>query len=118
MSQDLTYANLQAALPTGALTVEGNDVVLSIRSIIGESSLGLNDQKVSEFIAKLLEACNRAQRTYNNANQTNGIDLNSYPSPVAGIPQQENDGSWYAVFTYTTSVRVPLNLNETSAMPI
>ena len=115
MTIDLTFANLQAALPEGALTVQGNDILISIRSITGETATALNDAKVSEFIAKLLEGTSQAQETFNRASSS---DLNSFPRPIPGIPQRDDSGNWYTALTYTTTVRVPLNLNETSAMPI
>lgn len=89
--------------------------MISIKAVTGENTAALNDAKVSEFIAKLLEGTSQAQDTFNRGSSS---DLNSFPRPIPGIPLRDDDGNWYTALTYTTTVRVPLNLNETSAMPV
>lgn len=115
MAIDLSYANLQAALPTGAITVQGDDLLISVRAVLGEPTVALNNAKVSEFIAKLLEGTSQAQESFN---RSNSVDLNSYPRPVPGIPQRREDGSWNVTLTYTVAIQAPVDLNLASAMPV
>ncbi|HEY9696753.1 MAG TPA: hypothetical protein V6D10_05790 [Trichocoleus sp.] len=114
---DLSFANLQAALPDGALSADSanNDILISLKALMNEPSLTLSDPKVSEAISKLLSACTKAQNTFNESAST---DLNSFPQPIAGIPQQDNQGNWYVVFTHNISVLVPLNRDSTAAVTV
>lgn len=114
---DLSFANLQAALPDGAITadVSNNDVLISLKVLMNEASISISDTKVSEAISKLLSACTKAQDTFNESAST---DLNSFPQPIAGIPQQDNNGNWYVVFTHNISVLVPLNRDSTAAVTV
>jgi hypothetical protein len=115
---DLTLAQLDAQLPASAMTVSGSDVIISLKDLMGETSVALADAKVSEFISKLLDACAKAQNVYNAANATNDPDLNSFPSPIAGIPTQDTAGDWFTTFTHTVNVQVPLNRNETTGVTL
>lgn len=115
MGLDLNFNNLKNALPQGAITASGNDVLISVKSLIGEESIDLSTAKVSELIAKLLNGCAQAQTVFNNGNQ---VDINSYPQPVPGIPQMDSEGQYYTSFVYSVAIRVPLDINEASAMPV
>jgi hypothetical protein len=116
---DLTFAQLDAQLPASAMTVSGSDVIVSLKDLMGESAVALADAKVSEFVSKLLDACAKAQTAYNAANGANDADLNSFPSPIAGIPTQDAvTGDWLTTFTHTVSVNVPLSRNETTGVTL
>jgi hypothetical protein len=116
---DLLLSQLDAQLPAAAMTVSGSDVVISLQALMGETAVALTDAKVSEFISKLLDACAKAQVVYNAANASGDADLNSFPSPIAGIPIQDSiSGEWYSSFTHTVSVNVPLSRNETTGVTL
>ncbi|NJO51975.1 MAG: hypothetical protein HC840_24060 [Leptolyngbyaceae cyanobacterium RM2_2_4] len=115
MAIDLTFANLEAALPPGSVVddVATNDIKISLKALMGEAAVDFADPKVSEAISKLLDGCAKAQTAFNAASAT---DLNSYPAPTPGIPTQDADGNWYASFTHSVTVNIPLNRNETSGV--
>jgi hypothetical protein len=116
---DLTLSQLDAQLPADAMVAAGGDVMISLKALMGEDAVALNDAKVSEFVSKLLDACSKAQALYNSANANGDADLNSFPSPIAGIPVQDAvSGFWYSSFTHTVSVNVPLSRNETTGVTL
>lgn len=115
---DLSLAQLDAQLPAAAMVEANGDVVISLKALMGEAAVALTDAKTSEFVSKLLDACAKAQVAYNAANPANDADLNSYPSPIAGVPIQDEAGNWYSSFTHTVSVNVPLSRNETTGVTL
>ncbi|NJL39029.1 MAG: hypothetical protein HC833_21840 [Leptolyngbyaceae cyanobacterium RM1_406_9] len=117
MAIDLTFANLETAVPSGAIFRDetNSDIKISLKALMGENAVNWGDAKVSEAISKLLDGCSKAQTAFNAASAT---DLNSYPAPTPGIPTQDADGNWYASFTHTVTVNIPLNRNETSGVAL
>lgn len=115
MIADLSFAALDQALPDGAIVedVPNNDVKISLKVLMNEANVALGDSKVSEAVSKLLDACAKAQVAFNTASP---VDLNSYPFPTPGIPTQDSDGNWFATFTHTVSVTIPLNRDQTSGV--
>lgn len=82
---------------------------------MGEPSVALTDQKVGEFLSKLLEAVSLAQIDYNAA--TNPTDFRSYPPAVASSPvRNPQTGMYFASFTYTITVQMPLNKDTVDAI--
>jgi hypothetical protein len=115
---DLLLSQLDAQLPAAAMVEASGDVTISLKALMGESAVALTDAKVSEFVSKLLDACSKAQVAYNAGNGANDADLNSFPSPIAGIPIQDEAGEWYSSFTHTVSVNVPLSRNDTTGVTL
>ena len=116
---DLTLTQLQTAAPANAIVddVANNDVVISLKALMGEATVDLTDAKVGEAISKLLNAAATAQVTYNAANNTGDPDLRSYPRPTAGAPILDTTtGLYTSTFTYTVSVGIPLDLDEITAL--
>jgi hypothetical protein len=115
MAVDLTFGDLEDNTPPGSIIIDAanNDIRISLKALMGEAAVAMADAKVSEAISKLLDSCAKAQVAFNAASAT---DLNSYPSPTPGIPTQDANGNWYASFTHTVTVNIPLNRNETSGV--
>lgn len=111
---DLTFSNVAAKLPANSITASGGDVMISVRTVMGEANAALSDQKLGEFLAKFLEACSKAQTDYN---AINNPKFRSYNPPAAGAPFYDTDTqNYHSTFTYTVSVDIPLNQNEVFAV--
>ena len=110
---DITFQYLDNALPTGAVTASADDVVISVKTLIGEATVGLNDEKVSEFVSKLLSACAEGQSAFNATSPPNTIT--SYPSPTLGAPRQLPTGNTVTSRTHTVTVVAPVSLDDISA---
>lgn len=117
---DLTFTNVAAKLPVGAIVDDAanTDVKISLKALMGETSVALTDPKVGEAISKLLDGCANAQTDYN-ADAGNSTDLRSYPTPTAGTPvRNASTGVYSSTFTYTVSVAVPLNRDSAEALQV
>lgn len=115
---DLSFLNVQAKLPAGAIVADGanNDVRISLKALMGESAVDLTDEKVGELLSKLLDACAAAQVDYNAAP---GPDIRSYPTPTASTPiRNATTGLYSSNFTYSVSVAIPLNRDEVMALQV
>lgn len=112
---DLNFSQVQSKLPSNALVASGSDIVISAKALMGESAVALTDQKIGEFLSKLLDAVSRAQTDYNAA--SNPTDFRSYPTPVASAPiLNPTTGIYYSSFTYTITVQAPLNRDSVEAL--
>ncbi|NER80900.1 MAG: hypothetical protein F6K42_15290 [Leptolyngbya sp. SIO1D8] len=109
---DLSITDLAAQLPANSFTESADDVTLSMKTLMGETSVQLADEKVAEFVSKLLAGAAGAQVAYNDANPTT---LSSYPNPTFGTPIADGQGGFVATRNHTVSVRVPLNSDEITA---
>jgi hypothetical protein len=107
---DLTLANVLAKLPAGSFTEDVDDVIISLKTLMDETAVQLADEKVAEFLTKLLGACSSAAVDYNAANETN---LTGYPNPTFGTPTVDGSGNIFARRTHTVSVQVPVDVDET-----
>jgi len=117
---DLTFTQIAATAPANAITLDAdnNDVVISLKALMGETSVALADPKVGEAISKLLDAASAAQVAYN-ADSGNAKDLRSYPAPSVGTPVRDTtSGVYSSTFTYTTSVAIPLNKDTVAALEV
>lgn len=117
---DLTFTLVQGKLPANAIVYDSGttDVRISLKALMGETSVALADAKVGEAISKLLDACAAAQTDYN-ANVANPKDLRSYPSPTVGAPIRDSTtGIYSSTFTYSTSLSMPLNKDTVSALEV
>jgi hypothetical protein len=85
---DLTWAELLAALPPETIFVDATRGVCLNASLVSGEATPLNQLTqagVIEFIYKLLDAANRAQKTKNGALPT-GSKLNSFSDPTWSTP--------------------------------
>lgn len=81
---------------------------------MGEASVTLTDQKIGEFLSKLLDAASNAQTDHN---AVTSPKFRSYNSPVASAPFRDaTTGQYEAAFTYTMSVNIPLNRDSVNAV--
>ncbi len=107
---DLTIQQVIDKLPAGSATETADDVTISLKTLMGEASVQLADEKTAEFLTKLLGACASAQVDYNAANETN---LTGYPNPTFGTPTADNSGGIFSRRTHTVTVNVPVDVDET-----
>lgn len=111
---DLTFAALKTKLPEGSITASAGDLLISVQSVMGEASVGLNDQKIGEFFSKILEAASKAQ---NDWNAINNPKFRSYNSPSTSAPYLDPEtGNYVSSFTYTLVVNIPLNRDNVDAV--
>ena len=111
---DLTFTALSAKLPANSITSQSGDLLISVKAVMGESSVALTDQKIGEFFSKLLDAAGSAQ-TDHNAVAT--PKFRSYNNPVASAPfRNSTTGLYEATFTYTLAVNIPLNRDSVNAV--
>lgn len=109
---DLTFAELLAALPPEAIFIDSSrGICINVSLVSGESSaLNLLTQVgVIEFCYKLLDAGNKAQKNKNSSLPT-GSKLNSFGDPSWSTPTSAGlvtaRHSVAAQFTVSTSVAV------------
>lgn len=112
---DLTFQQVLDQLPAGSLTVDADDVLISLGTLMDEATLALSTAKVSEFASKFLDACSKAQVAYNTANPN--AQLNGYPAPNFGVPT-EIGGNLLAARTHTVTVLAPVELDEITGNPL
>ncbi|MGJ3253694.1 MAG: hypothetical protein ACFE0J_21545 [Elainellaceae cyanobacterium] len=114
---DFSFDLLRQKLPTNAIVSDGanSDVVVSLKALMGESSVGLTDTKVGEAVHKLLLACQQAQSTHN---ETATPAMNAFPTVTPGTARQGSDGNWYSTFNHTVAIRVPLDPNAAQGSTI
>lgn len=114
---DLRFQDVLAHLPAGAIVFDSanTDVLISLKSLLGESTVTPSDAKVAEAISKFLDGCSKAQSTYN-ADTSKPTDLRSYNPPTVGVPTADSNGVYAATFTYVVSVKIPLNKDSTVAI--
>lgn len=111
---DLTFSALSAKLPAGAITTSGGDLLISAKTVMGETSVSINDQKLGEFFSKLLDAASNAQ---NDWNAISSPKFRSYNAPSASTPFRDPvTGLYSANFTYTIIVDIPLNRDSVNAV--
>lgn len=117
---DLKFSQIQAKLPANAITYDSatTDVRISLKALMGESSVQLTDAKVGEAISKLLDACAAAQLDYN-VDSANPKDLRSYNAAIASSPVKDaTTGIYASTFNYTVSVQIPLDKNTVNALEV
>ena len=110
---DLTWAELLAALPPEAVFVDaGRGVCLNVSLVSGEPSTlnQLTAIGVIEFCYKLLDAGNRAQTT-KNATLPVGSKLNSFSNPTWGTPNLNG----FAVARHTVAAQFSVNMAVATA---
>lgn len=104
---DLTFAELAAELPAGALTFAAGDVTLSLSTVTGDVYAGLTDPGVVEAIYKILRGAARAQITANDLLDpaAGDIELGAFPQSAFSIPDENGEVS----VTQRVLVNIPLN---------
>lgn len=116
MTVDLTFADLNTALGSSAITATGSVLSIDCSLLMGETSIALSDQKVAEFLTNLMDVAADAETTFN-ANPANTTKLASYPQPVSGVPFIDStDNNFYVSATYSFTSRSPLNKAATTAV--
>ena len=111
MANDLTWQQLQDAIGVaGAITHDGTNLIIKPHLITGDAYANLTGSGVIEAIAKILNACYKAQTTANASAQI-GSRLNAFAQPALGVPIADSAGAYYATVTYTLQTRNPLDLN-------
>lgn len=111
---DLTFQALQTKLPANSISAASGDLLISVKAVMGEAAVALTEQKLGEFISKLLDAAAAAQ---NDWNAINNPKFRSYNQPSASVPYiPPNTTTYVATFTYTTTVDIPLNRDVVSAV--
>ena len=111
---DINFTALASKLPANAITFANGDATVSIKTVMGEASVAASDQKVGEFLAKLLDACGLAQ---NDHNAVNTPKFRSYNAPATSAPfRNPITGIYASTFTYSLSVNIPLNRDTVDAV--
>lgn len=113
MPKDLTWNQLKQELAdTSAITLSGTDIVISIGKTTGDTYNSLDNVGVTEFIQKLLVACNKAQVKVNQGVDV-GERLASYPAPNFGTPTRSSDGILRVTCTQQAVSRLTIDANST-----
>lgn len=113
---DLSFSDLNTALGGTVFSASGANITIDCSLLMGESAIALSDQKVAELLTRTLDACSKAQDTFNSVT-SNLIKLSSYPDPFSGVPVfDSNSGNYFVSSTYSFSSRTPLNKAETTAV--
>lgn len=91
IKDDLTWAELQAELPAGSITLVGNDIQISVSALSGgDTFAALTDSGVVELLYKLRLAAGRAQVTVNAAlDPAVDTPLAAFPTFSFGIPSDD-----------------------------
>jgi hypothetical protein len=110
---DITFANLNTALGGSAISASGSTLTIVL---MGESAISLSDQKVAEFLTRLMDATAAAEETFN-ADPLNTTKLDSYPIAVSGVPFYDSlTQQYFVTSTYSFQSRAPLNKAATTAV--
>ena len=100
---DLTFDELNNILGGAAISHSGDDIIISVKAVTGDTKAALTNDGVIECMYKLTEACAAAQNAANEALE-NGEKLNSFTGGSFSPPA---DG--YVTVTRSQTVRIPLN---------
>lgn len=112
MPNDLTFAQLSAALPAGSVIDDStHGILLKVSSISGDTIDELSDTGVVETLFKLVRAANAAQASIN-ANEAPGSRLNAFPALVPSTPTIANDGTVKARITASVVAEMPVSIND------
>jgi len=118
MANDLTLADLNAAAGSAVFSVSGANITINAQLLLGEPTFSLSDEKVAELLTRVLSTAAKAQSEYN-ALPANIAKLDSYPTPISGIPFFEvATDQYFVTSTYSFSSRAPLNLAATTAVQV
>lgn len=113
MPKDLTWNQLkQDLIDSSAITLSGTDIVISIGKVTGDTYNSLDNEGVTEFIQKLLVACNKTQARVNQGVDV-GERLASYPAPNFGTPTKGTDSILRVTCTQQVVSRLTIDANST-----
>lgn len=107
---DLTIGSLATKFPTGAFTQTVDDVTISLKALLGEASVQLTSERVTELNAKLFHATYAAQLEYN-ADTNNTVDITSYSAPFTGSTQTI-DGQLFIPVSCSMNYLAPLGIDN------
>jgi hypothetical protein len=114
----LTINQLVSQLPSAlaaGITETLDDVTISVKTLLGKSSVQLEDAVLADLIHDLLMACNAAQVAYNTNNPSSQI--NSFNNPVFSAASRNSDGTYGVNTTFTVVTRSPVDFSATSTNP-
>ena len=104
---DLNFDELNAALGVEAFYSSGEDVVLSVSALTGNTFTALTDEGVIKLIYKLRSACSKAQDTANE-----GLEPGQELLTFSGFSFSAPDVNGYVTVTQSHTVRIPLDTNN------
>lgn len=116
---DLTFDQLQAALPTGAVVLSNGTtaltagVYINVGKFIEQVTNSMSDEGVTELAVKLIKAASKAQATQNAL--PNATQMNAFPEPSYGSPRTDASGNVTSNITASVIGVIPLNINSISA---
>src|SRR6476620_5637581 len=105
MANDLAFSELAAALPAGAVTFTGGEILVHVGVITGDTYTALTDLGVVEFMYKIRSACTDAQTTSNATLDAGEAALAAFPNFAYGIPTAAGE----VPVTQITAITLPLN---------
>jgi hypothetical protein len=115
---DLTFGNLNSAASAPFITASGSTLTIDCSVLMGEPAIALTDEKVAEFLTRLLDAASDAEIAFNE-NPANTTKLASYPAPNSGVPFVDAaTGDFFVSSTYSFQSRAPLNKAATTAVTV
>lgn len=101
---DLTFDELNDALGGAAVTLNGTDLMISVKAITGDNYGAITDEGVIEFMYKLRSACTQAQEVGNAALPDGEEGLDSFPGFSFSPP-----ANGYVTVSQSQTVRIPLD---------
>lgn len=109
MSQDLTFAQVNAILPSPIFSVDTGNIILNVNTLTGDTVSDLTNFGIVETCFKLLTACYRAQVE---ANKVPDFDLTSFTPPFYGTVQNNTPPTIEGSITVTGVIPLDVdNLN-------
>lgn len=114
----LTLQQLISALPpaaAAAFTETTDDVTISLKTLVGKTTVQLDDPLLADIVHDLLFAANAAQVAYNTANPS--AQINSFNNPVFSPATRNSDGSYGVNTTFSVITRSPVDFTSTSTNP-
>ena len=103
MKQDLTFDELNTALGGNAISINGNDIVISMSAVTGDTYTALTDEGVIEALYKIRSACSTAQDSANEL-LPEGEKLDSFPGFSFSPP-----ANGLVTVTQSHTVQIPID---------
>lgn len=108
----LTFENLATKLPAGTFTETADDVTLSLKTLMGLTSVQLADTQVVNAAHDFLTGCANAQTDYNSGNSP---AMNTFNSPTYSGAVLRPDGERWTNATFTVVTSSPVDFSRTQA---
>jgi len=91
VKNDLTFAELAASLPTGAITFANGQISINVKTITDDNYAALTDAGVVKFFYLLRAAAGSAQDTVNAALVDGDVPLQAFPEFSYGVPSPDGN---------------------------